>query len=135
MTIQETINVHLKNAILTSNKEVKDLLRVVIGEFNRVDKVVTDEKATSIIKKMIENAKLIGNGGEVLILETYLPKQLSEDQVKMLVAQLAEDKKYTSIKDMGKIMNDLKVEYAGRYDGKLASNYIKEFFTAKSLDL
>ncbi len=129
MTIQETINVHLKSAILTSNKEVKDLLRVVIGEFNRIGKIIADEKAISIIKKMIENAKLVGNGSEVTILETYLPKQLNEDQMKMIVAQYAEDKKYTSIKDMGKIMNDFKTDYSGQYDGKVLSDYIKKYFT------
>lgn len=129
MTLQETINLHLKNAILTSNTDLKSLLRVLIGEFNRVDKIVGDEKVVSIIKKMIDNAKLVGNLNEVTILETYLPKQLNEDQLKTLIVQLVEEKKYTSMKDMGKIMSDLKNDFAGQYDGKIASTLIKNHFT------
>lgn len=129
MTLQETINLHLKNAILTSNTELKSLLRVLIGELNRIDKVVSDEKVMSVVKKMIENAKLIGKPNEVAILETYLPKQFTTDQLKMVIAQLVEDKKYTSIKDMGKIMGDLKNEFNGQYDGKLASDLVKSHFT------
>lgn len=130
MTIQEQINQNLKNAILTSNKEVKDLLRVVIGEFNRIDKVVADEKAMSIIKKMIENAKTVGNEGEVVILEAYLPKQLSDEQLSLVISKIIEDKKYTSIKDMGKVMGDLKSQYSGQYDGKKASDLIKNCFSS-----
>jgi uncharacterized protein YqeY len=124
MTLQETINLHLKNAILTSNTEVKSLLRVVIGEMNREGKIVADEKVISIVKKMIDNAKIVGNLNEVTILETYLPKQLTEDELNTVISALIYNNNYT-IKDMGKIMGDLKSIYSGKYDGKLASTLIK----------
>lgn len=124
MTLQETINLHLKNAILTSNTEVKSLLRVLIGEMNREGKIVEDEKVISIVKKMIENAKIVGNLNEVSILETYLPKQLTEEQLSGLISALVYNNNYT-IKDMGKIMAELKSKYSGQYDGKLASTIIK----------
>lgn len=124
MTLQDTINVHLKNAILTSNTEVKSLLRVLIGEMNREGKIVGDEKVISIVKKMIDNAKIVGNLNEVAILETYLPKQLSEEQLSGLISALIYNNNYT-IKDMGKIMAELKGKYSGQYDGKLASTLIK----------
>ena len=75
MTVQEKINIELTLAMLNKEVAKRDLLRVVIGEFNRVDKTVSDEKALSIIKKMVENAKEQGNTGEVTILEQYLPTQ------------------------------------------------------------
>lgn len=124
MKLQETINLHLKNAILTSNTEVKSLLRVLIGEMNREGKIVEDEKVISIVKKMIDNAKIVGNLNEVAILETYLPKQLTEDELSILISALIYNNNYT-IKDMGKIMSDLKATYSGKYDGKLASTIIK----------
>lgn len=141
MTIQEQVNVHLKNAILTSSNEVKSILRVLIGEFNRVDKIVSDEKATAIIKKMVDNAKernakesdetrREANLTEIGILETYLPKQLSETELKTALTLLIEANEYTN-KDMGKIMAYLKQNYAGRYDGKLASELIKIIFTGQ----
>jgi uncharacterized protein YqeY len=141
MRIQEQIDLHLTNAILTSNKEVKSILRVLIGEFNRVDKIVSDEKAISIIKKMVDNAKernmnevdenrRASNFSEISILETYLPKQLSESELKTILEELINSNGYT-LKDMGKIMAFLKATYNGQYDGKLASELIKIVFTAQ----
>lgn len=128
MNLQEQINQHLKNAILTSNTEVKSILRVLIGEFNRIGKTVTDEQVISIVKKMIDNAKLVGNEGEIEILNAYLPKQLDENQLAGIISALIFSNNYT-IKDMGKIMSELKNSYNGQYDGKLASNLIKEIFS------
>lgn len=124
MTIQEQIGVDLKQAMLQKNEGVKSLLRVVIGEFNRVGKEVSNEKATSIIKKMIDNAKEIGNQNEVTILESYVPKQLDEDTLKSIIGSIIVENHYT-VKDMGKIMAELKERFAGQYDGKLASTIIK----------
>jgi len=137
MTIQEQINVDLKSAMLAKNEYKKSILRVLIGEFNRVGKVVDDAKAQSIIKKMVENAtengKLSSKGEsslfEIAILNEYLPKQLTTDQLTMHISQLIEDKGYTSVKDMGKIMGDLKNQFGGQYDGRLASDLIKARFT------
>lgn len=128
MTLEQKIANDLKQAMLQKNEAKKSLLRVVIGEFNRKGdgKEIGDAKATDVIKGMIENAKLVNNTDEVLILEEYLPKQLTKDQITMLVQQLIEDYKYTSIKDMGKVMNDLKSGFPGQYDGKLASEIVKE---------
>ena len=145
MRIQEQVNVHLKNARLTSNVEVKSILRVLIGEFNRVDKIVTDEKATAIIKKLVDNAKernakevdetkIASNLAEIGILETYLPSQLSENELKVVLEQHITSNSLT-IKDMGKIMAFLKENYAGKYDGKLASELIKLVFTAQFHEL
>lgn len=128
MTLQDEINVHLKNAILTSNTEVKSILRVLIGEFNRIGKTVTDEQVISIVKKMIENAKLAGNEKEIEILSSYLPKQLDDDQLNTLISGLIYANNYT-VKDMGKIMATLKLTHGGQYDGKRASELVKEIFS------
>lgn len=128
MTIQEQINADLKQAMLQKDEATKSLLRVVIGEFNRVDKVLSDDKATSILKKMVENAKEVGNENEVVILQKYLPQQLSKDELTALISSIIEDYSYSSVKDMGKIMASLKETHAGRYDGKLASEIVKNRF-------
>jgi len=129
LTIQGMINADLKSAMLQKNEEVKSLLRVVIGEFNRVDKTVTDEKATAILKKMVENAKELGNLKEVEILSGYLPTQLSETELREAILTISKDIDATTMKDMGKVMNGLKAKYAGMYDGKLASTLIKEYLS------
>lgn len=128
-TIQEMINSDLKLAMLQKNENVKSLLRVVIGEFNRVDKTVSDEKAISILKKMVDNAKMVGNLDEVTILEGYLPKQLSTQDLEMVIQSIIFDNGFSSMKDMGKVMSILKDKYSGRYDGKIASDSIKKFLS------
>ena len=53
MTVQEHIVNDMKIAMREKNVEVRDLLRVVIGEFNREGKEVSDERATAVIKRMV----------------------------------------------------------------------------------
>lgn len=125
MTLQEKINADLKSAMLSKNEFQKSILRVLIGELNRVDKVVGDDKVQSIIKKMIENAKIIGNTSEVDFLEKYLPQQLSEVELRNAITNHVNSNGYT-VKEMGKVMLFLKETFAGQYDGKLASTIVKE---------
>ena len=126
MTVQETISNDVKNAMREKNVEVRDLLRVVIGEFNRIDKVVSDEKALSIIKKMVENAKEQGNTGEVTILEAYLPTQMDELELKRVLMNHIMNLNTPTMKDMGGVMGWLKKNHGGTYDGKLASTLVRE---------
>jgi uncharacterized protein YqeY len=143
MSIQERINADLKQAMLAKDETRKSILRVLIGELTRIpdlpaDKTVPDDKALGKIKKMVEDAKFTLTRTDLLeahkvhselaILESYLPKQLTRDELHCLISQLIEDKGYTSIKDMGKIMADLKAERNGQYDGKLASDLVKEIY-------
>jgi len=125
ITIQEKIGMDLKLAMIEKDDAKKSLLRVVIGEFNRHGKIVDDAKATNILKGMLENATQQNNAVEIEIINDYLPKQLTTDQLSAVICSLIEDKGYSSVKDMGKIMADLKAEFPGRYDGKVASEYIK----------
>ncbi len=125
MLLQDQIHSDLKRAMIEKNEPVKSLLRVIIGEFNREEsKNLQDEKVISIIKKMVESCKLTNNTNEVVILERYLPIQLNESQLSVVISSIITVNGYT-IKDMGKIMSILKDKYAGQYDGKLASSLVK----------
>lgn len=126
MRLQEKIQEDLKNAMLQKNEAIKSLLRVIIGEMNRNkdSKELLDEKVISIIKGMVENAKLTNKLNEIPILEKYLPKQLSDGELNINLSTIIRNNNFT-IKDLGKIMNLLKEQYAGQYDGKTASVMIK----------
>lgn len=64
---------------------------------------------------------------EIEILKEYLPQQLSEEEIKQLVKEVAEEVNASSMKDMGKIMSELKPKIIGRADGKLVSSIVKEY--------
>jgi uncharacterized protein YqeY len=127
MNLQEKIKGDLKVAMKESNKEAKDIIRVVIGEFNRVGKEVSDQEATAIIKKMVANANEMNNTAEADFLSEYLPKQLSEHDLRNIIQGiLSSEHNISSMRDIGRIMGILQKEYAGMYDGKLASTIIKD---------
>lgn len=129
MTLQEKINADLKAAMLKKDETTKSILRVLIGELNRVDKIVSDEKVIATVKKMIENAKIVGGAeDEIAVLENYIPKQLTEEELSGIISSLIFENSYTA-KDMGKIMATLKSSHNGRYDGKLASTLIKNILS------
>lgn len=111
------------------------LLTTLLGEAEMVGKnagnrAPTDEEVVTVIKKFIKNidetmavikhpegsAQLVG---EKAALEKFLPKQLDEDTLRMITK---------NCKDLPDFMRYLKQEYAGRYDGKLASAIAKEAY-------
>lgn len=126
MTVQDKIRRDLKEAMIARKTHVRDLLRVVIGEFNREGKTVSDERAIAIMKKMIENAKDQGNEIEVTILEAYLPQQMDKLELKRVLMNQIMNMNSPTMKDMGSVMGWLKGNYAGQYDGKMASTLVRE---------
>jgi len=63
---------------------------------------------------------------EIEIIREFMPKPLSEDEMKAIIANLVEDSGATCLKDMGKIMGKLKAGYAGRVDMGKAGAVVKK---------
>lgn len=63
--------------------------------------------------------------GEIDIIQTFLPKQMSDDEAKAAIQAIIAEVGATSIKDMGKVMGALKAKYAGQMDMGKASGLIK----------
>lgn len=90
----------------------------------------TDDEILAVLGKMVkqrqESARAYEEGGrlelaekelaEVSVIETFLPKQLSEDEVEAAVVAAIAEVKAESIRDMGKVMGALKAKYTGRMD-------------------
>lgn len=132
-------NLEARKAKYTS---VVNVLTPLIGEAEMVGKnagrEVTDQEVVTMIKKFIKNLdetiKVIGDSdpraltalGEKQTLEFFLPKQLSEqdlkDHIRAIHAGLVA---HEGKADMGGIMRMLKTRFDGLYDGKLASQLIK----------
>lgn len=130
MTLHEKINSDMISAMKSRDRDTVDLLRVVKGEFGRVGKDLSDDQAIPIIKKMVENAKELGNQGEVDILDKYLPQMLGENQIKVIVAGLINKHGFSGMKDMGKVMVEVKsLRSASQIDGKLASQITKDLLS------
>ena len=100
----------------------------------------TDEDIIDVIvkeiKKRKESIELYKQGGredsaaseqkEVEVLESYLPKQMSEDEVRSLVQDAIKQTGAASMQDMGKVMGALMPKVKGKADGGLVSKIVKE---------
>ena len=71
---------------------------------------------------------IINEQNEIKIIEIYLPKQKSKEEIEKIVSELIKSKNMNSIKDMGKLMSIIKNDYAGEIDmglvGKIAKSIL-----------
>ena len=89
----------------------------------------------SMIKQRLESAKIYRDAArpelaqreeqEIVIVERFLPKQLGEQEVQKIIKDLIAETKASDIKDMGKVMAELKTRYAGQMDMAKASGAVK----------
>lgn len=135
MTLQETIKNDLVVAIKSKNVETTSLLRVVLGEFSTVasripnnsEKVLSDDLALKEIRRMYENAKIMQNQFEIDTLDKYLPKMLSNDDIKYIVSKIISENNFSGVQNMGKVMMEIKKHpNSTMIDNKIASNIVKE---------
>lgn len=115
----------LRSAILQVEKDKQvtlsedEMLAIVSKEVKKRKESIADyEKAERV--DIVTDLKR-----EIEILSKYLPKQLSEEEVERLVAEAITEVGATSPKEMGKVMQALKAKTAGKADGKLVSEIVK----------
>ncbi len=103
-------------------------------------KDINDEDMINILNKMIkqrrESIEMYIKGSrqdlankeqdEIKVLESFLPKQFSPDEIKNVCIQVIKKTGATSIKDMGKVMQVLKQDYLGKIDFAYAGKILKE---------
>jgi len=126
MNLINSISEDLKTAMKEKNTVKLGILRVLKAEIQRSEQgangkvQLSDADVIKLVKKLIESIKeTTNNQDEITVLDVYLPKQLSEVEMREIVSLL-------SIKDMGAIMKHFKANYDGQYDGKILSSIVKE---------
>lgn len=135
MSLTEKISDDMLGARKSGNTVQKNVLSTLIGEIDKKSKEVgrtlpvTDAEVISLIKKLISSNIECNTPDENVYLECYLPKVLSLTQLTSIVERIVTDNSYSTMKDMGKVMSYLSSNYAGEYDGKMASEVIKTFLS------
>ena len=131
MTLIEQINIDFITAYKAKEMVKKDFLGVLKSEVSRETKVPSDDVVISKIKSMIKNAEATKSltDYELNILSNYLPSQMTEQALTLVITTCISTNNYSEMKDMGKVMGWLKSNYNGKYDGKTASNIIKRILT------
>ena len=147
--LRSTITTALKEAMKSGDKKKLSTLRLMLSAIKDKDinsrtdghdSVLTaDSGLVELFAKMVkqrqESATAFEQGGrpelaqgecdEIAIIQSYMPKQLSEDEAKAAVAEVIKIVGAASVKDMGKVMAELKAKYAGQMDMAKAGAIVK----------
>ena len=149
MSLKQTIENEYKNALKSKDKNKISTYRLILSSIKDLDivnrsgpnkKETDDEDIKKLLKKMVkQRAESIdiykkNNRTDLLeveqnehdILTSFLPKQLSEEETKKICADLIAKIGANSLKDMGKVMGELKKTHADEIDFSKAGSLIKE---------
>jgi uncharacterized protein YqeY len=152
MSLKETIETDYKNALKSKNKTKISTYRLILSSIKDLDilnrsgpnkKETDDEDIKKLLKKMLkQRAESIdiykkNNRSDLLeveqneyeILTGYLPKQLGEEETKKICLEIISKIGANSLKDMGRVMGELKKQYADEIDFAKAGSLIKELLT------
>jgi uncharacterized protein YqeY len=143
LSLKENITNDIKQAMLNKNNTLRDTLRMISAEIKQleVDKKITvsDDDVISILNKMAKQRKdsiqQFQQGGredlasieinELEIITTYLPAQLSEEEIDVHINEAIASLGATSPQDMGKVMGALKPLLNGKADMGIVSAAVK----------
>ena len=148
MSLREKINQQFNAALKNKDKTLVSTLRLILAAIKERDianrsggkkEEAKDQEIIKVLQKMKkqrqDSASLYKKGGrqellnaeesEIKIIDTFLPKQLSEEETKKICKEIVESTGASSIKDMGKIMGSLKQKYSDTIDFSKANIIIK----------
>ena len=145
--MRETITAALKHATKAQDKRRISTLRLISAAIKDRDIAArtagktqaTDAELLELLAKMIkqreESEKIYADAGraelakqegeEIVIIREFLPKQLSDQEMGKVIADAIAKSGAASVKDMGKVMAELKARYAGQMDFAKASALVK----------
>jgi uncharacterized protein YqeY len=147
--LRTRLNDSLKAAMKDQDKRALSTVRLILAAVKDRDiaargkgntEGLSDEEILGVLQTMIrqrqEAAEMYAKGnrpelveqekGEIAVIETYLPKQMTDAEVADAIARAVSESGATGIKDMGKAMAALRAKYAGRMDFAKASGLLRQ---------
>lgn len=146
MALEEKINADIKSAMLAKDAAKLESLRAVKSailllktspegytdetELKAMQKMVKQRKETAEVYKTQNRTDLAEvELTQAAVIESYLPKQMSEEEIRAEVAKIIASVGATSPADMGKVMGVASKQLAGKADGKIISTFVKELLS------
>ena len=143
MSLKETLNNDIKTAMKAKDKETLAVLRMIktavqAAEIDKKEELNAEEELTILAREakqrresLVEFVKagrdelVAKTEAEIEIVERYLPKQLSVEEVKEVIATVAEKIGATTQKEFGKLMGAVMQELKGKADGNVIKEQVK----------
>jgi uncharacterized protein YqeY len=144
MKLEEQIKEDLKDAIKSGDGEKRDVLRFLSSDIKneviKTRKELEDKDVLAVVRKNIKSRKdsieQFTKGGradlaereqaELSILEKYMPEQMSEEEVEVIVKKTVEKMDAEQAKNFGLVMKEIMKETDGRADGAVVSAVVKK---------
>ena len=142
-SIRHLVEEAVKSAMRERNKEKTSTLRMALSELKKEEidrrEEITNEDSIKILQRMIKQRKesktqFLDAGRselankeneEILILQDFLPEQLSEEAIKVIVLEAISETQAKEPQDMGKVMGALKSKIKGNADMGIVSKIVK----------
>jgi uncharacterized protein YqeY len=142
-TLKDTLQADMKSALRAGDKARLTTVRMALAAIQRrevdereqLDNTAVLQIIEKLVKQGAESAKQFESGGredlaakekaEIEVLKTYLPEPLDDTQLDALIDEVIAITGATSIKDMGKVMNELRGKAQGRADMGAVSGRVK----------
>ena len=144
MKLLEKIINEMYSSMKSGDKTKANALRTLVSKLKdqqiKLRKDISDEEALKVIKTLVkqrkESAQIFLKAGreelaekenlEISILEKYLPKMISDDEIRVLVEGIVKEIGAKDLSDIGKVMPLVMKRGKGKVDGKLANDILKE---------
>jgi uncharacterized protein len=139
MSILEQVQEDVKTAMKAGERERVGQLRMLVNALQAEEKEGKGDEVAALQrerKRRLDAAEALSEGGrgeqaeveegEAKLIESYLPEQLSDDELEQLVTSAVEESGASEPKDMGGVMKVLMPKVGGRADGKRVSAAVKE---------
>ena len=144
MKLLEKIINEMYLSMKSGDKTKANALRTLVSKLKdqqiKLRKDISDEEALKVIKTLVkqrrESTKIFLKAGreelaekenlEISILEKYLPKMISDDEIRVLVEGIVKEIGAKDLSDIGKVMPLVMKRGKGKVDGKLANDILKE---------
>ncbi len=149
MSLEQNIMAEMKDAMKSKNEGVLRGLRAIKAEIikaktepgagGEIDEATEQKFLQKMMKQRKDSLEIFEQQGredlavkereEMAVIEKFLPKQLTEAEIKEAVARLITEIGATSAADLGKVMGAASKQLAGKADGKTISTIVKELLT------
>lgn len=144
MSLEERLQSDMKQAMRDKNEVARDTLRMVLAELRKKEaelgKALGPEDETAVLVRAVKTRQdsveqyekagrmdlVSRERGEIAVVQSYLPKALSEPETKAAVAAVMAELNVSSKKDLGTVMKAVMARHKGQVDGKAVQRILNE---------
>lgn len=148
MTLKERLTEDLKSAMRSGDRVRRDTLRMVLAAIKQVEvdtqTVLDDQEVQTVLQKeakkrreAIEDYTRAGmpdsaavEQAELAIIEDYLPKHVSEEEIEARAREIIEEKNLSGPRDIGQVMSPLMAEFRDRADGRVVNQIVRRLLSS-----